>query len=69
MINDEKGGSYDVKSDSRINPTVTMDNIMGEPSPLPPFVPLNHSTVSDKNILSESNDSSEENGDDPVVIF
>lgn len=38
-------------------------------SPLPPFVPLNHSTVSDKNILSESNDSSEENGDDPVVIF
>lgn len=38
-------------------------------SPLPPFVSLNHSTVSDKNILFESNDSSEKNGDDPVVIF
>ena len=38
-------------------------------SPLPPFVPLNHNTVSDKSILSESNDSSEENGHDPVVIF
>lgn len=38
-------------------------------SPLPPFVPLNHDTVSDKNILSESSGDSEENGADPVVIF
>lgn len=38
-------------------------------SPLPPFVPLNHDTVSDKNILSESSGDSEENGDDPEVIF
>ena len=38
-------------------------------SPLPPFVPLNHSNINDEKILSKSYDRSGENGDDPVITF